>query len=87
VQVVVAHAPDGAATVEVHDRGDGISDDLMDKVFLPFYPQHRGRPGLGLAVAAKFAHALGGYIELSSDPGAGTTARLVLPAKPPADEA
>lgn len=74
------------ATVEVRDSGDGIGPDLLEKIFLPFFPQHRGRPGLGLAVAAKFAHALGGHIEVESEPGQGTTVRIVLPIGPRAGQ-
>jgi two-component system, OmpR family, sensor kinase len=84
VELEVAAAADGAASVSVRDRGAGMAPELLEKVFLPFFPQHRGRPGLGLAVAAKLAHALGGSIEISSEPGAGTTARLMLPPAPPA---
>lgn len=86
VEVELSAEPDGAASLTVRDAGGGISRELIDKIFLPFYPQHRGRPGLGLAVAAKFAHAVGGHIEITSEPGSGTTARLVLPAGPPAAE-
>lgn len=82
VELEVAAATDGAATVSVRDRGAGMAPELLEKVFLPFFPQHRGRPGLGLAVAAKLAHALGGSIEISSEPGVGTTARLMLPPTP-----
>ena len=84
VELEVVAAADGAATVSVRDRGNGIAPELLEKVFLPFFPQHRGRPGLGLAVAAKLAHALGGSIEIESEPGAGTTARLTLPPAAPA---
>jgi signal transduction histidine kinase len=66
-------------TFTVSDRGDGIAPEILDKALLPFFPQHRGRPGLGLAVAAKFAECLGGRIELESTPDEGTTARCVLP--------
>jgi two-component system OmpR family sensor kinase len=85
IEVEVAEAGDAGATVEVRDAGGGITPDLLDKIFLPFFPQHRGRPGLGLAVAAKFAHALGGVIEVESEPGVGTIARVVLSASPQAD--
>jgi signal transduction histidine kinase len=84
ISLDIADPGDGGAVVSVRDHGDGIAPELLDRVFLPFFPQHRGRPGLGLAVAAKFAHALGGYIEIASEPGAGTTARLVLPPHSPA---
>jgi signal transduction histidine kinase len=86
VELEVAATADGATTVSVRDQGNGIAPELLEKVFLPFFPQHRGRPGLGLAVAAKLAHALGGSIEIESEQGVGTTARLMLPPTAPAAE-
>ena len=77
------HDPDDVV-IAVRDHGSGIADELCDRVFLPFFPQHAGRPGLGLAVAAKFAHALGGHIEIETEPGVGTEARVVLPIGGPA---
>ncbi len=79
VEVVVAPPVDGRATLVVRDHGEGIPDDLRDRVTLPFFPQHRGRPGLGLAVASKLAAALGGSLAVDSRPGEGTEVRLVLP--------
>jgi len=78
----------GADTIHftVKDTGKGISDEIMEQIFLPFFPQHSGRPGLGLSVASKFAHALGGYIEIQSEQGEGTVARCVLPMNPPSSE-
>ena len=65
----------------VHDQGEGVSDAVKEKMFLPFYPQHSGRAGLGLSVAAKFAHALGGKISITSQEGKGTKATVLLPVK------
>jgi signal transduction histidine kinase len=84
VRIEVVAGGDGGAVVAVADHGDGIAPELLERAFMPFFPQHRGRPGLGLAVAAKFAHALGGHLEIASEPGSGTTARLVLPPEPAA---
>ncbi len=67
------------AAITVIDTGQGIADDLKAHIFEPFFPQHLGRPGLGLAIALKFAKALGGTIELVPNPGGGTRATLVLP--------
>lgn len=66
----------------VRDHGSGIPEEIREKLFLPFYPQHSGRPGLGLAVAAKFAHALGGRLTIESMVGEGTVARFKLPSRP-----
>lgn len=69
--------------IVVRDRGSGIPEDMRDRIFLPFFPQHAGRPGLGLSVAAKFAHALGGFVEIDTETGEGTEARVVLPVAGP----
>lgn len=83
IEIEVNAVAGGGGAITVRDRGAGIHPELLDKIFLPFFPQHRGRPGLGLAVAAKFAHVLGGYLEVESEVDSGTTARLVLPAAVP----
>ena len=82
VRIEVAAADHGRACLTVVDDGEGIPEEIKEKMFLPFYPQHSGRPGLGLAVASKFAHLLGGRIEIDSSPGNGTTARCWLPVSP-----
>ncbi len=85
VHLELGHPGPDDVVITVRDQGSGIADELCDQVFLPFSPQHAGRPGLGLSVAAKFAHALGGRIELETELGEGTEARVVLPvAGPPA---
>jgi two-component system, NtrC family, sensor histidine kinase KinB len=83
VELRVEPTGDGNVVLAVRDDGEGIPDDLRDRVLLPFYPQHRGRPGLGLAIANKFATLLGGHIGLDSRPGAGTEVRVTLPLVPP----
>ena len=71
--------PDGTVTITISDKGSGIATDILKSALLPFFPQHSGRPGLGLAIAEKFALFLGGRIEIESVQGSGTIARCVLP--------
>ncbi len=75
----------GALCIEVADTGPGISKSEIEKLFYRFY---RGRQegetdtshaGLGLAIAAKAAEAMGGRIEVESELGKGSTFRVVLP--------
>jgi signal transduction histidine kinase len=77
-------APDdrGRVVLTVRDEGEGIPEDLLPGVLLPFYPQHRGRPGLGLPIAVKFATLLGGTLIVESPPGNGTEVRVTLPLDP-----
>lgn len=77
-----AHETDrGTVTLIVRDQGAGIPDSLLSAAFVPFAPQHHGRPGLGLAIAQKFATALGGSLGLTTKDGDGTEVLLELPVR------
>lgn len=76
VHLHAAEQRDGDVEIVVSDDGQGIEEELLERLFLPFYPQHKGRAGLGLAIAAKFANAIGGSLSVTSVPGAGT--RVIL---------
>jgi len=74
----------------VEDTGLGIVPEIRDKVFSPFFSTKGRGSGLGLAMAKKIMDELGGTLDLSSVPGAGTRVVLHLPpqlavAKPQAD--
>jgi signal transduction histidine kinase len=85
IRVSAMTAPDDEIAFTISDQGDGIPADMLDRVLLPFFPQHSGRPGLGLAIADKFARFLGGRVEIESVEGSGTVVRCTLPTR--ADEA
>lgn len=70
---------DSTVVLEVHDEGHGMAPAILERATMPFFPQHRGRPGLGLAVAHKLATAHGGMLEISSTPAVGTTVTVTLP--------
>lgn len=66
----------------VSDSGQGVSPQILDRVFDPFFttkPVGEGT-GLGLSLVDGIVADLGGAIEVSSAPGAGTTFRIWLPA-------
>jgi signal transduction histidine kinase len=83
-----------AIVLAVSDTGIGISSDNLQLIFEEFsqieHPlQRRSKgTGLGLPLCRKIAELLGGRVEVSSQLGAGSTFRLVLPrvfaAGPPA---
>ena len=82
---LVARAGDGEATLEVADRGAGLSPLARERLFRPFFTTKQRGTGLGLALAKKVADAHGGTLALDDREGGGTVARLVVPAGPPAD--
>ena len=73
------------ALVEIDDRGPGLPDDELERVFEPFYRRESSRSrdtggiGLGLPVARSIARAHGGDATLHNQPGGGITARVALP--------
>jgi two-component system OmpR family sensor kinase len=72
----------GTVAVAVDDSGPGIKPADRERIFRPFWSLGGGGTGLGLAIANELAAALGGRIELESEPGAGSRFELVLPASP-----
>jgi signal transduction histidine kinase len=73
------HPPTPAVLVEVADDGPGISADLTDRIFNPFFTTKVTGTGLGLAIVRKIVDAHDGRIDVSSTPDAGTRFRVTLP--------
>jgi PAS domain S-box-containing protein len=70
----------GWVALEVADTGTGIPPEAQLRAAERFYRAGGAEGfGLGLAIATESARALGGRLELDSEPGRGTTARIVLP--------
>lgn len=82
---VRAKAENGAASLIVTDSGQGIPAEDLPHIFERFYrvdksrSRVQGSTGLGLAICKAVADAHGGVIEVSSQPGSGSTFRLILP--------
>lgn len=73
--------PGRYALVKVEDSGAGIPPDIIDRVFEPFFTtKGPGKgTGLGLSTAYGIVKQSGGFIEVTSVEGAGTTFRIYLP--------
>ncbi|HLV67051.1 MAG TPA: ATP-binding protein [Polyangiaceae bacterium] len=76
-----AFAAEGPAWVEisVRDEGPGIAPQVLEKLFVPFFTTKPTGTGLGLAVSQRLVEEMGGRIEVTSRPGAGSTFTVVLP--------
>jgi signal transduction histidine kinase len=72
-------AENGAVSVVVSDSGPGISPEERERIFRPFWSRDGAGTGLGLAIARELAFALGGRIDLRSEPGLGARFELILP--------
>ncbi|MCC6524002.1 MAG: HAMP domain-containing histidine kinase [Polyangiaceae bacterium] len=87
-----AAPPTEHACIEVQDRGTGMTPEVREHAFEPFFTTKEVGEGTGLGLSVSFGivEEHGGWIEVDSEPGRGSTFRVWLPALPaegPSDEA
>ena len=63
----------------ISDNGGGISAENLNRIFEPFFTTRKSGTGLGLPNGPKMVFAHGGTLSVSSGPGQGTTATIILP--------
>ena len=78
---VTAEAGESEIQVRFRDDGPGVPADVRARIFQPFFTtKGAGRgSGLGLSISRRIVTEHGGSLELSSEPGQGTTFTVTLP--------
>lgn len=81
-------APGSYVVIAVSDTGVGMSPEVIEKVFEPFFttkPIGQGT-GLGLSMVYGFVRQSGGQVRIHSQPGQGTSVKILLPVADAADQ-
>ncbi len=79
---------DGASVeVQVSDTGHGLTDEIRERLFLPFYSTKQRGTGLGLSIAAKIVQEHGGSLRAESNSPKGARFLLRLPLMEPPEPA
>ena len=69
----------GGLEIVIADTGIGIPPELLPRVQEPFFTTKESGSGLGLAICRSVVWSMGGKLYLESEPGRGTSVRVVLP--------
>ena len=86
ISVTVRPTNDGNTsgwTIEVADRGSGLTEEVLRDALLPFYSTKPSGTGLGLTLCREIVEAHGGRLSLANREGGGATMTIWLPAVPP----
>ncbi|HEU4852344.1 MAG TPA: HAMP domain-containing sensor histidine kinase [Telluria sp.] len=75
-QVSARLARGGRLRIEVGDNGEGVPDELVQRMFTPFFTTKKQGKGIGLAMVRHLVHANGGTVRYARPVGAG--ARFVI---------
>ncbi|MDD2319812.1 MAG: ATP-binding protein [Geobacteraceae bacterium] len=65
--------------IDIIDDGPGISKEMMENLFTPFFTTKSKGTGLGLAICHKIVTEHRGMIKVDSEPGSGSTFTVMLP--------
>jgi hypothetical protein len=85
LRVTTALLPSGMVELTISDTGSGLTDDMRERLFLPYFSTKQRGTGLGLAIAAKIIQEHGGTIRAEKNSPAGATFLIELPAAPTPD--
>jgi signal transduction histidine kinase len=67
------------ASLEIQDSGPGMTDQIKQQVFTPYFSTKQRGTGLGLAIVQRIVTEHGGNILVESEPGKGTKFEVRLP--------
>lgn len=65
-------------TIEIADNGKGISQDILDKIFMPFFTSKKTGSGIGLSLSRQIMQMHKGTISVRSKPGEGAIFTMIF---------
>jgi signal transduction histidine kinase len=79
VKVSISHSPDGNIEVNFEDNGVGVSEELVEKIFEPYFTTKKSGSGLGLQIVKRSIEIYGGEIKISNNSLGGANFTISLP--------
>lgn len=79
IRIKTEEAPNGDVLVHIIDDGEGIKEEILGKIFEPYFTTRKFGTGLGLVIVYKIIKEIGGDIKVMSKEGEGTVFFVWLP--------
>jgi PAS domain S-box-containing protein len=76
---ITGEKSDGNIILSVEDTGVGIPENILPKLFTPFFTTKAKGQGLGLAICKRFIEVLNGKIDVASEVGKGSKFTITIP--------
>ncbi len=64
--------------MEIEDTGKGIPKKYMEDIWKPFFTTNQSGTGIGIPETSKIIDSMGGFMDIQSEEGVGTTVSLWL---------
>ena len=79
VTIKTTDSNNGFIQIQISDSGQGIPDDNLKNIFMPFFSTKKDGTGLGLSICYNIIKSHGGDIDIESQVNRGTTFTIKLP--------
>jgi signal transduction histidine kinase len=76
---IYAYRKGGGLVIEVQDTGEGIPNEVKNKLFTPMFTTKSKGQGFGLAVVKRITESMNGTVSFESEQGKGTKFIVRLP--------
>lgn len=78
INILIDKTPQGKVNIQVIDNGEGIPQEIVDQIFVPFYTTKQNGSGIGLSLSQQIIRMHGGSIHLQSKIGEGTIVSMSI---------
>lgn len=80
ITIAGVKTPEGQVVLKVKDSGKGMDEQIMERIFIPFFSTKKSGSGIGLSLCKQIMLLHKGNIQVQSTPEKGTSFRLQFPA-------
>jgi len=78
IRITIKETDNGRVLIQVEDNGIGIPEEVLERIFIPFFTTRENGSGIGLSLSRQIMSLHGGTINIRSKEGEGTRVELLL---------